>query len=150
MLNTIQTESDTYKKISQQIQLYQQLRNQWKIGSKCIVFSKTFKKWIRATITKIENEQNEEILAVTEGDRMGRISFERFSNNIQPIYVSNEESKSNMENKWAHLLNSNDINKSLYVTQNLLKNKENESRLKWNIGHILIIFDYKNEKWVKG
>ncbi len=38
----------------------------------------------------------------------------------------------------------------MYVTQNLFKNKENESRIKWNIGNILIIFDYENNKWVKG
>ncbi len=43
------------------------------------------------------------------------------------------------------------INKSLYLSQYLLKSKENESRIKWNVGDIIINYiDYKNDKWVKG
>eukprot|EP01084_Bolivina_argentea_P267801 454693_1 len=42
------------------------------------------------------------------------------------------------------------ISKSLYVTQYLLSNKEYETRIKWYIGSVLIIFDYEKEQWVKG
>ncbi len=147
--NTEQKDCNESKWTSQHGKLYKQLRNEWKIGSKCIVFSKTFKQWINTNIIKIENKNGEQILTVKNGGHYETISFERFSNNIQPIYISNSKSN-NISNEWINLLNSNDINKSLYVTQNLFKNKENESRIKWDIGNILIIFDYQNEKWVKG
>eukprot|EP01084_Bolivina_argentea_P305252 527316_1 len=67
-------------------QLYQQLRNELNTGSKCVVFSKTFKKWICTNIEKIENKQGEEILTVKNGN-YDTISVERFSNNIQPIFI---------------------------------------------------------------
>eukprot|EP01084_Bolivina_argentea_P114855 204396_1 len=40
------------------------LRNEWTIGSKCMVFSRTFEKWIHTNIEIIENKQNEQILTV--------------------------------------------------------------------------------------
>eukprot|EP01084_Bolivina_argentea_P277439 473648_1 len=134
--NTNQKESkdlNELKWISQHGKLYKQLRNEWKIGSKCIVFSKTFKQWINTNIIKIENKKGEQILTVKNyGDEYDEnISFERFSNNIQPIYISNSKSN-NISHEWMNVLSSNDINKSVYVTHNLLKNKETESRIKWN------------------
>eukprot|EP01084_Bolivina_argentea_P300759 518690_1 len=157
--NTEPNDFNEFKLILGHGKLYQELRNEWKIGSKCIVFSWSFKQWIYTSISKIENKKCEQILTVKDHEdededndddaRLETISLERFSNNIQPIYISNSKSN-NISNKWVNILSSNDINKSLYVTQNLFKNKENESRIKWNIGNILIIFDYENEKWVKG
>ncbi len=48
------------------------------------------------------------------------------------------------------LISDEIINNSLYVTQNLLLKIENETRIKWKIGNILIEFDYENNKRVKG
>eukprot|EP01084_Bolivina_argentea_P162741 283168_1 len=147
-----QAEHDTTSiSTSEQGELEQELRNKWVIGSKCMIFSRTFKQWIYTTIEKIENKDHQEILTVKnygDEDFETAVSFNRYSNNIQPIYISNIDN--NIVNKWTNLLNSNMISNSLYVTQNLLKNKENNTRIKWNIGNILIIFDYKNEKWVEG
>eukprot|EP01084_Bolivina_argentea_P297157 511879_1 len=81
--NTEQKDFDEFKWISQHETLYEQLRNEWKIGSKCIVFSDTFKQWINTNIIKIENKKCEQILTVNSYDDE-TISFERFSNNIQP------------------------------------------------------------------
>eukprot|EP01084_Bolivina_argentea_P049442 90933_1 len=61
-------------------QLYQTLRNEWMIGSKCIVFSRKFEQWINANIEKIENKKCEEILTVKNGNYIS-IVLERFSNN---------------------------------------------------------------------
>eukprot|EP01084_Bolivina_argentea_P076264 138193_1 len=141
---------NTYK--SNQGELEHKLRNEWIIGSKCMVFSTTFEfKWIYTTIEKIENKNDEEILTVKNyGNKYENISFNRWSNNIKPIYIEEKENKSETNDKWTDLLDENMISNSLYVTQNLLKNKENETRIKWNIGNILIIFNYKESKWVKG
>eukprot|EP01084_Bolivina_argentea_P014856 27782_1 len=99
-------------------------RNEWKIGSKCIVFSYTLDAWIYTNIEKIENKKCEEILTVKNyGYYDETISFSRFSANIQPIYVY-EEKENNINNKWTNLLNEDMINQSLYVTQNLLITKE--------------------------
>eukprot|EP01084_Bolivina_argentea_P311500 539207_1 len=66
---------------------YEQLRNEWTIGSKCIVFSSVFEQWIETNM-EIKHEKGKHILAVNnEHDK--HISLERFSNNIQPIYISN-------------------------------------------------------------
>eukprot|EP01084_Bolivina_argentea_P031148 57663_1 len=122
--------------ISTQGELEKVLRNKWVIGSKCMMFSRRFKQWIYTTIEKIENKDYQEILTIkNHGPGWGNetISFNRFSNNIQPIY--NEHISNNISHKWTNLLNSNMISNSLYVTQNLLKNKENNTRIKWNIGN---------------
>eukprot|EP01084_Bolivina_argentea_P109804 196196_1 len=51
--------------------LYEKLRNEWKIGSKCIVFSKRFKKWINTNIEEIEIINGEQILTVKNyGDKV--------------------------------------------------------------------------------
>eukprot|EP01084_Bolivina_argentea_P211926 360366_1 len=137
-----QNNFNTSKWILQDGKLYEELRNEWKIGSKCIMFSETFKQWIYTNIHKLSYEKDEQIVIVKDGDHEDdeTISFESFSNNIQPIYVPDSKSN-NISNEWINLLTSNDINNSLYVTQNLFNNKENQSRIKWNIGNILIIFD---------
>eukprot|EP01084_Bolivina_argentea_P031702 58683_1 len=121
--------------------LYDQLRNEWNTGSQCIMYSANLKQWICTNIEEIENKNGQQILIVKNAQ-----DINRFSNNIQPIYASDSKDNS-INDKWTNLLTSEMINKSLYVTQNLLKNTENESRIKWNNGSILIIFDYKNEKW---
>eukprot|EP01084_Bolivina_argentea_P306134 528948_1 len=56
------TDSNTFDAewISQEGKLYKQLRNEWKIGSKCIMFSEAFKQWIYTKIKKIENKQGGE------------------------------------------------------------------------------------------
>eukprot|EP01084_Bolivina_argentea_P305769 528255_1 len=105
--NTEQKECNAFKSISQHGKLSQQLRNEWNIGSKCIVFSDTFKKWINTNIIKIENEKGEQILTVKNGDDDEYpISLERFSNNIQPIYISNSK-PNDVSNKRINLLSSN-------------------------------------------
>eukprot|EP01084_Bolivina_argentea_P312224 540529_1 len=84
--NTEPKDCNEFKSISQHDTLYKQLLNQWKIGSKCIVFSKTFKQWINTNITRIyiENKKGKQTFTVKDGN-WGIISFERrFSNNIQP------------------------------------------------------------------
>eukprot|EP01084_Bolivina_argentea_P315502 546608_1 len=62
---------------------YEQLRNEWKVGSKCMVFSTDFKQWIYTNINGIQNKKGQQILTV----KSDHISFPRFSNNIQPIYI---------------------------------------------------------------
>eukprot|EP01084_Bolivina_argentea_P281942 482507_1 len=133
-------------------QLYQNLRNAWKIKSKCIVFSEYFKQWIYTHITKTRKKQVEQTVTVYNyGHKWETISFGRCSNNIQPIFIPDEDNPLQIKNnKWANFLFENMINKSLYVSQNLFQNAENESRIQWNVGSILIIFDYENNKWVKG
>eukprot|EP01084_Bolivina_argentea_P262256 443437_1 len=64
------TDSDDESSIQNQLSLalfnldngsyYQHLRNEWRVGSTCIVFSRTFKKWIYTNISKIENKQEKE------------------------------------------------------------------------------------------
>eukprot|EP01084_Bolivina_argentea_P162740 283167_1 len=80
-----QSHSDSFNKsTSKQGELEQQLRNKWVIGSKCMIFSRTFKQWIYTTIEKIENKDHQEILTVKNyGDKHETISFNRYSNNIQ-------------------------------------------------------------------
>ncbi len=48
------------------------------------------------------------------------------------------------------LISDEIMTNSLFLTQNLLLKTENETRIKWRIGNILIIFDYKNIELVKG
>eukprot|EP01084_Bolivina_argentea_P222914 377270_1 len=140
--------TNTFECVPSNGQLYKQLRNEWIIGSKCIVLSGSLEpQWIYTNIIKIENKNGEEILT-TNGDSWESV-WERNSNNIQPIYVCDEK-ENKMNNKRTNLLSEEIINKSLYVSHNLLTNKENETRIKWTIGWILIIFDYENNKWVKG
>eukprot|EP01084_Bolivina_argentea_P049441 90932_1 len=103
--------------------LYQQLRNEWNTGSKCMVFSSVFKQWIYTNILEIKNEKGEQILTVKNGiydsDQSDvedeTISLERFSNNIQPTCITNSNNN-NINNKWTKLLNSQMINESLYAT----------------------------------
>eukprot|EP01084_Bolivina_argentea_P076271 138209_1 len=132
-------------------QLYEQLRREWAIQSKCVVFSWVFKIWIHTYVIKIKNKNGDEILTVKHGnwDDYQGVRLERYSGNIQPIYVCDEK-ENNKNDKWTNLLTEEIINNSLYVTQNLVSNKENETRIKWNIGSIVSVFDYENYKWVKG
>eukprot|EP01084_Bolivina_argentea_P046892 86369_1 len=51
-----QKDCNEFKWISQHGTLYKQLRNEWKIGSKCIMFSGAFKQWIYTNIEEIENK----------------------------------------------------------------------------------------------
>eukprot|EP01084_Bolivina_argentea_P076269 138206_1 len=113
------------------LQLYEQLRREWAIQSKCVVFSFVFNIWIHTYVIKIENKNGDEILTVKRGN-----------------WADYQENNKNV--KWTNLLTEEIINNSLYVTQNLVSNKENETRIKWNIGSIVSVFDYENYKWVKG
>eukprot|EP01084_Bolivina_argentea_P167694 290985_1 len=74
-----QHKSTDSKLMSQPGELYQKLRNEWKIGSKCIVFSELCYRWVYANISKIENgeirredikfyKQGEEVLTLQYGD----------------------------------------------------------------------------------
>eukprot|EP01084_Bolivina_argentea_P056638 103604_1 len=66
--------SGSQNNVSQQVStdhnatLYEQLRNEWKIGSKCIVFSSDFQHWIYTNIIEIKNEKREQILTVKNGN----------------------------------------------------------------------------------
>eukprot|EP01084_Bolivina_argentea_P305768 528254_1 len=104
--NTEQKECNAFKSISQHDTLYKQLRNEWNIGSKCIVFLWSFKKWIYTNIERIGNKNGEQIFTVNSYDHLKTISFERFSNNIQPIYISNSK-PNDVSNKRINLLSSN-------------------------------------------
>eukprot|EP01084_Bolivina_argentea_P036620 67717_1 len=84
---------------SKQGEFEHKLRNEWIIGSKCMVFSYTFEKWIYTTIENIKNKNDEEILTVKNGNYKHNISINRWSNNIQPIYIEEKENKSEMNNK---------------------------------------------------
>eukprot|EP01084_Bolivina_argentea_P281943 482508_1 len=112
---TKQQTSPVIKRISQHPNVCQQLRNEWKVGSKCIVFSEEYKQWITTNIKLIKNKQGEEILTVKNyANKWEDASFSKFSNNIQPIYIC-ETKENNSNNKWTNLLNENMISNSLYV-----------------------------------
>eukprot|EP01084_Bolivina_argentea_P119715 212242_1 len=84
-----------FERISQNIPLCKQLRNEWTIQSKCIVFSPDFGQWICTNIIKIENKNREEVLTVRNGkdEFLKFISLKRYSNIIQPIYVCDKKEK---------------------------------------------------------
>ncbi len=87
------------------------------------MFSKGFRKWIYTNIIKIENKNGDEILTVKDGNYKYDISFERFSNNIEPIYVCDQK-ENNINNKWMDLMSDEIINNSLYVTKIIIKNRK--------------------------
>merc|ERR1712032_1218986 len=131
-----------------------ELRIKWKVGDKCIVFSTYFEKWIFTNIEKIDNQEDEErLIVVNHGPRDRRtdtpedtVSFNRFSHNIQPIYMMNDDYKIQDVYKKCDDIDINKINQSFYVSRGLEKYKENESRIKWNVGQKCLIFYIYSEE----
>eukprot|EP01084_Bolivina_argentea_P170121 294799_1 len=125
----------------------QQIRTEWKEGSRCMIFCSWREQWILSYIQKINYHEHTLIVF----DRFTNRTRSQFSDNIQPFCFQNEDDQTYtaVPNIWnpSNMCNANN---SLFVTQGLEKQKENDLRRRWRIRSKLIIFDEEKSEWVNG